>query len=152
MKRIVDHQHLELIYKKGFGAWTYHIVIPDTKDIEGTWGSMKVSGMIDDYELKEMNLAPRKDADKMISINGEIRKAIGKTGGDLVTVTLFLHTKDRINTKADVLKCFEDADVLKAFTSLCKKEQDDIIDKITSEKTDAKQIDKINDIINQFLT
>lgn len=152
MKKIVDHQKLELIYKKGFGAWTYHIVIPDTKDIEGTWGSMKVSGSIDDYELKEMNLAPRTDADKMISINGEIRKAIGKTGGDTVTVTLFLHTKERIDNKEDVLKCFEDADVLKMFKALSKKEQDDIIDDITSEKTEAKQIDKINDSINQFLT
>lgn len=150
MKKIVDHQKLELIYKKGFGAWTYHIVIPNTKDIEGTWGSMKVSGTIDDYELKEMNLAPRTNADKMISINGEIRKAIEKTGGDIVTVTLFLHTKDRIDQKEDVLQCFEDADVLKAFKALSKKEQDKIIEEIISEKSEAKQIEKINHHINHL--
>lgn len=151
MKKIVDHQKLGLIYKKGFGAWTYHIVIPDTKDIEGTWGSMKVSGSIDDYELKEMNLAPRTDADKMISINSEIRNAIGKTGGDLVTITLFLHTKERSDTKEDVLKCFEDAGVLKAFKASSKKGQDEIIDDITSEKTETKQIEKINHYINKLL-
>ena len=111
MKELVKNKKLKLHYVPDNGAWTYHIVIPDTKDIEGTWGSMKVSGTIDDYELKEMNLAPRTNADKMISINGEIRKAIEKTGGDIVTVTLFLHTKDRIDTKVDVLKYFEDAAV-----------------------------------------
>ncbi|WP_133673527.1 DUF1905 domain-containing protein, partial [Maribacter caenipelagi] len=73
MKKIIDNQELELIYKSGNGAWTYHLVIPNTADIDGAWGSLKVSGLIDDYELKEMNLAPRKEEDKMISINQKIR-------------------------------------------------------------------------------
>tara|TARA_B100002049_G_C15976508_1_gene331068 strand:- start:197 stop:517 length:321 start_codon:yes stop_codon:yes gene_type:complete len=106
MKKIVDNQKLKLIYKNGNGAWTYHLVIPNTADISGTWGSIKVSGLIDDYELKEINLAPRKEMDKMISINEEIRKAIGKSGGDTVTVTLYLHTHDRINKNSEILKCF----------------------------------------------
>lgn len=98
-----------------------------------------------------MNLAPRTNADKMISINGEIRKAIGKSGGDTVTVTLYLHTKERIDNKSDILKCFEDAAVLKSFKALSKEEQQEIIDDITSQKSEAKQIEQINHYINQLL-
>ncbi|APS40626.1 protein of unknown function [Salegentibacter agarivorans] len=151
MKKIVDKQKLELIYKSGNGAWTYHIVIPNTADIDGTWGSLKVSGLLDDYELKEMNLAPRKEEDKMISINEEIRKAIGKSGGDTVTVTLYLHTHDRINKKSEIFKCFEDASVKDSFKSLNKDEQKEIMDDIISKTTEAKQIEQINHYINILL-
>jgi len=91
MLKLVDNQELRLEYKKGFGAWTYHIQIPGTAEIEGRWGYLKVSGTIDNYEIKSINLAPRKNEDKIISINKKIRDAIGKSGGDLVTVTLYLH-------------------------------------------------------------
>lgn len=91
MIKIIDQQQLKLEYKSGFGAWTYHLRIPNTANIQGKWGSLKVSGTIDDYEIKGINLAPRKHEDKIISINKTIRDAIGKTSGDLVTVTLYLH-------------------------------------------------------------
>lgn len=87
---IADHLKLKLEYRRGFGAWTYHIRIPDTKDLPGKWGSMKVSGFIDSYEVKGLNLAPRKNEDKLISINQEIRTAIDKGPGELVEVTLDL--------------------------------------------------------------
>ena len=90
MKKILDHQQLILKYQPGFGSWTYHIVVPETADIKGTWGSLKVIGKIDDYIINEHNLAPRKNEDKIISINKEIRKQINKSGGDLVVVTLYL--------------------------------------------------------------
>src|SRR5690606_13792817 len=102
MQKIIENKKLELKYKKGFGAWTYHLIIPSTAHIEGKWGDLKVSGLIDDYELKEMNLAPRKNEDKMISINKEIRNAIGKSGGDVVTVTLYLHTQNSITKKSEI--------------------------------------------------
>ena len=91
MKYLVKDEELELKYEAGKGAWTYHIQVPNTKHIVGKWGSLKVSGTIDDFEVKNIYLAPRKDEDKIISINKEIRDAIGKSGGDIVTVTLYLH-------------------------------------------------------------
>ncbi|WP_253786172.1 DUF1905 domain-containing protein [Rhodoluna limnophila] len=36
-------------------------------------------------------MPPRKGEDKLISINKSIRDAIGKSGGDEVTVNLYLH-------------------------------------------------------------
>lgn len=91
MIRIIDNQKLELHYKEGFGAWTYHLRLSGTADIKCRWGQLKVSGTIDDFEVKNIYLAPRKNEDKIISINKEIRDAIGKSGGDTVMVTLFLH-------------------------------------------------------------
>lgn len=91
MKELIYNQELELQYKWGYGAWTYHIVIPGTANLVGKWGLLKVSGTIDGYEIKNINLAPRKEEDRMISINKRIRDAIGKTGGDKVIVSLFMH-------------------------------------------------------------
>jgi len=91
MIKIIDNQELELQYKKGFGAWTYHLRIPGTANIKGKWGFLKVSGTIDNSEIKNINLAPRKNEDYIISINKKIRDSIGKSGGDMVTVTLYLH-------------------------------------------------------------
>ncbi len=91
MIKLIENEELELVYQKGFGAWTHHIRIPNTMNIVGTWGTMKVSGTIDEVIVNNINLAPRKNEDKIISINKEIRRALGKKGGDKVLVTLFLH-------------------------------------------------------------
>ncbi len=91
MELLLENVQLELLYKPNFGAWTYHLRIPNTKDLDSRWGFLKVSGTIDGYQIKNINLAPRKNEDKIISINKKIRNAISKTGGDTVTVTLYLH-------------------------------------------------------------
>lgn len=91
MKKLIENKKLILQYKPNFGAWTYHLQIPGTKNLVGRWGFMKVSGTIDGYKIKNLNLAPRTGEDKIISINKSIREAIGKGGGDKVTVTLYLH-------------------------------------------------------------
>jgi hypothetical protein len=49
-------------------------VIPNTADIPGSWRYLKVSGLIGDYELENMNLAPRKNQDEIISINRADRR------------------------------------------------------------------------------
>ena len=91
MEMITNNQELEINYKWGNGAWTYYLVIPGTAQLVSKWGLLKVSGTIDGVEVKSINLAPRKSADRIISINKEIRDALGKTTGDKVVVTLFLH-------------------------------------------------------------
>ena len=91
-KKLIENKVLVLNHIPGFGVWTYHLRIPGTRDLDSRWGYLKVSGTIDGYEIKDINLAPRKDEDKLISINKSIRDAIGKSGGDKVTVTFYLHT------------------------------------------------------------
>ncbi len=69
MNYLIKNAKLELKYEAGKGAWTYHIQIPNTAHIIGKWGSLKVSGSIDTYEIKGKNLATFKGQDKLISIN-----------------------------------------------------------------------------------
>lgn len=42
MNYLIKEEKLELKYVPGKGAWTYHIIIPNTKDIKGKWGEIKV--------------------------------------------------------------------------------------------------------------
>jgi uncharacterized protein YdeI (YjbR/CyaY-like superfamily) len=150
MEYLVKDKKLELKYQPGKGAWTYHIQIPNTKHIVGKWGSMKVAGTIDNYKIESINLAKLGDQDKLISINSEIRKAINKSGGDTVTVTLYiLNSKEQI-TKKEILDTFKESGVLKAFKKLTEDEQREMIGKITSQKSDEKQVKMILKYITQL--
>ena len=143
MEYLIKDEKLELKYQPGKGAWTYHIQIPNTKHIIGKWGSMKVSGTIDNYKIESINLAKLGDQDKLISINDKIRKAINKSGGDTVIVTLRLLTSKKQITEKEVLETFKDSGVLKAFKKLKKDEQNEIIKKITSLTSEDKQVKMI---------
>jgi len=150
MEYLVKDEKLELKYQPGKGAWTYHIQIPNTKQIVGKWGSMKVAGTIDNYKIESINLAKLGDEDKLISINAKIRKAINKSGGDTVTVTLYLLTSKEQITEKEVLETFKDSGVLKAFKKLTEDERNEIIGKITSLKSEDKQVKMILKYIDQL--
>lgn len=150
MEYLVKDKKLELKYQPGKGAWTYHIQVPNTKHIVGKWGFMKVAGTIDNYTIESLNLAKLGDQDKLISINSEIRKAINKTGGDTVTVTLYLLTSKEQITKKEILDTFKESGVLKAFKKLTEDEQSSIIEKITAQKSDEKQVKMILKYIEQL--
>ncbi len=143
MKTILKNEKLILRHKPGKGAWTYHLVIPGTKDIRGSWGEMKVSGTIDGYEFKDLNLAPVTNADKMISVNGTIRKAINKGGGDEVIVTMYKNSDNKLRSKDQLFDIFNDAGILTKFKALPNDEQEEIIDTILSQPNESRQEHKI---------
>ena len=90
MDYIVKDQKLELIYTPGKGAWTYKINVPNTSEIKGSWGTIKVSGSINGYVIKSHNLMPNKGENMYMSINNDIRKHAKAVDGDLLDVTLYL--------------------------------------------------------------
>jgi Domain of unknown function (DUF1905) len=143
MNYIIKDEKLELKYQSGKGAWTYHLRIPNSKNIEGKWGDIKVSGFIDNFKIEARNLAPIKGEDKMLSINGEIRNAINKKGGDIVTVTLYLLSNKEKITESQILETFKESNVLKAFEKLNEVEKNEILERIISQKDEEKQIKMI---------
>lgn len=143
MDYIIKDEKLKLIYEHGKGAWTYHLRIPNSKHIDGKWGDIKVSGLIDNYKIESKNLAPIKGEDKMLSINNEIRKAINKTGGDIVTVSLYLLSKKEEITEKQIIETFKESEVLEAFEKLNEFEKKEILDSIISQKIEEKQIKTI---------
>jgi hypothetical protein len=143
MEYIIKDTKLLLNYSPGKGSWTYFLKIPNTKDIKGKWGDIKVSGSIDNYLLECKNLAPLKGEDKILSVNETIRKAIQKTGGDFVTVTLYLLSgKEKIN-ETGILDSFKESDVLNIFKQLSKDEQTEVLQDILTQSTEDKQVDRI---------
>lgn len=150
MKYLVKDQELELKYEPGKGAWTYHIQIPNTKHIVGKWGTLKASGAIDNYKIESINLFTISGQDKLISINEKIRKAIKKTGGDTVMVSLYLLTSKAQIAERDILETFKDSGVSKAFLKLPVDERSEIIKTITSVKSEDKQEKMILKYIDQL--
>ena len=118
MNYLVKDQKLELKYEPNKGAWTYHIQIPNTKQIIGKWGSLKVSGFIDDYKIESINLFTISRQDKLISVNHKIRKEIKNSGGDTVNVTLYLLTTKEQIAEKEIIETFKDAEVLNDFENL----------------------------------
>jgi Domain of unknown function (DUF1905) len=150
MHYLIKDEKLELKYQLGKGAWTYHLRIPNSKNIEGKWGDIKVSGFIDNFKIEVRNLAPIKGEDKMLSVNAEIRKAINKKGGDFVIVTLYLLSKKESITESDILETFKESNVLNAFKKLNTVEKNEILQDIISQKSEEKQIKLIIKIIDKL--
>lgn len=150
MKELLKNKKLKLQYVPGKGAWTYHLVIPGTKEILGRWGFMKVSGTIDGYEFKNLNLAPLKGQDKRISVNGTIRKAIGKGAGDQVVVTMYKISDNSLTKDSEVKNCFKDADVYDYFSALPTDKQEYIIKEILSQYDEDSQEKKLTTYIKKI--
>lgn len=144
---LIKEDALLLHYQPGKGAWTYHIIIPNSKDIKGKWGDIKVSGTIDGYPIERMNLAPMGDADKRLSINNTIRKAIQKSGGDKVLVTLYLDEGDPKLTEKEIRDTFKDSGDLKNFEKLPEKKQREVLDTVLNASSEEKQVELLVDYI-----
>jgi hypothetical protein len=145
MNYIIENRKLEIQYIPGNGAWTYQLIIPNSKDIKGKWGDIKVSGKIDSFEIKNKNLGPMKNSDKKMALNSEIRNSIEKGAGDFVNVTLYLENQKEENAIGSdmIFQCFKDADVFNLFKNLNIEEQNEIIESINSSATENQKIDKI---------
>ncbi|MFN3784656.1 MAG: DUF1905 domain-containing protein [Spirosomataceae bacterium] len=150
MDYLVKDKELELRYEPGKGAWTYHIQIPNTKHLTGKWGTLKVAGTIDTYKIDRINLFTISGQDKLISINAKIRKAINKSGGDLVNVTLFLVDTQKKISEKEILEIFEESGVLIHFKKLPKDESEEMLKKITSLTSEDNQVKMILKYIKQL--
>jgi Domain of unknown function (DUF1905) len=150
MNYLIKDEQIELKHQPGKGAWTYHIEIPNTKHIIGKWGFLKASGTIDGYKIEAKNLFTINGKNKLLSVNQTIRDAINKSGGDMVTVTLYLLGANERVTEAQILETFKDSGVLKRFQKLSNDEQTNILTDIIAQKTDEKQVKNIIEHIDKL--
>lgn len=152
MECIVDDQDLVLEYHPGQGAWTYRIVIPHSRDIPGTWKHIKVSGTIDGYAITKRNLSPRRNLDKMLSINADIRQHTGKLPGQTLRVTLYLHPSNLLRTETELLSCLDEVGVLAQFRNLAPEKQRDLLHRILALQDKQRQEKKLLALIDSLAT
>jgi hypothetical protein len=60
MNYLVKDKQLPIHYDPGKGAWTYSIIIPNTKDLKGKWGVESMGDILTTTSLNAKILHPRK--------------------------------------------------------------------------------------------
>lgn len=73
----------------GKGGWTFIEISSLPKNGDNAFGTVKVKGTIDSFEISDYTLMPRGNGNLLLAVKAEIRKAIGKEEGDSVRVVLY---------------------------------------------------------------
>lgn len=137
----------------GKGGWSYVRLPGVSADYKGKWGTVKVSGTIDEYELTAYNLMPIKDGSLFLPIKAEIRKKTGKQEGDRVRILLYAdEQKVSMATPEDLLLCLQDEpEAYQTFMSYTEAEKKTFLDWIGQATQDEVRVQRIARTIDMLL-
>lgn len=127
----------------GKGGWTYISITELKPNKNAYFGMSKVSGFIDDYEIKDHNLFPFGKDKVLMAVKAEIRKKINKNEGDWVHLMLNVNQPE-LDVKTEFLTCLNDDSAANKTFSTCNAAQKQaIIDWISASKDEAIKVERI---------
>ncbi|NJL77313.1 MAG: DUF1905 domain-containing protein [Saprospiraceae bacterium] len=146
-KPIVDNQYLvkKRAAKSGFkySEWTYVVIPAFPPEKKTPLGTVRVSGFIDTYELKQYHLLPMKEGNMCLPLKAAVRKKIGKGEGDFVHVILFLDDSP-LDIPDEILACLLDSPkAYRFFLSLSSSNQKYYLDWIEDTKKMETKVARI---------
>jgi hypothetical protein len=134
-------------------GWTYIIIPADVvqKLKPGNKKSFRAKGMLDNHKFSGKNLIPMGKGEFILTLDKEIRKAIGKRQGAMVTVQIEFD-KSEYQLNNDLMECLnEEPEALKFFNALTGSHQRYFSKWIESAKTEETKAKRIAQSINAFL-
>lgn len=128
----------------GKGGWTYAEIPEIKQDKKNPFGWVKVSGLIDDFELKHYKLMPMGNGKLFLPVRAEIRKKIKKKEGDWVHVKLYIDSSP-LELPNELIDCFknEPPEVYQNFLRFGEGEQKAYIDWIYEAKKEDTKVERI---------
>ncbi|MES2427402.1 MAG: YdeI/OmpD-associated family protein [Bacteroidota bacterium] len=118
----------------------------------GNKKAFRVKGKVDSFEISGFALMPMGDGNFIMPLKAEIRKAIHKESGAMVTVQLEEHKDFKVEIPADLQDCFDfDPEALSQFKSLAMSHRNYFIKWIDSAKTDETRAKRIINTVNAML-
>ena len=113
--------------------------------------SFRVKGYLDDYYFEEKGLLPMGEGNFIMAIKTEIRKAIGKRKGAVLTVKMEADDKP-MSLNADLLKCMADEpEAFSFFKTLNPGHQKYFSNWIESAKTESTKATRIAHTITAMI-
>jgi hypothetical protein len=150
MKKLLVDQDYLVEKKEGKGGWTY-VVIPEISAQEkNKLGLVRVSGFIDNYEVKQFHLLPLKDGGMFLPLNTAVRKKTGKKQGDTVQVKLYSDDSPFV-IPDEILGCLLDSPKAYAFfLTLSDSNQKYYVDWVEAAKRVETKVDRILKMVERL--
>lgn len=134
----------------GKGGWTYTRIphVPHGRKTHFGW--LPVRGFIDDYEIKNYNLAPLGNGALFLPVKAAIRKKIGKEAGDTVHVRLYADALPALVPEELELCLKDEPSAHEQFIRLTEEEKKKCLAWIDAAGSEEKRIARIAKVVNEL--
>lgn len=150
LQPLVD-QLLTIEKYPGKGGWSYVMIDGISPDKKTKFGSVRVKGTIDDYEIRQYNLMPAGNGRLFLPIKTEIRKKIKKEAGDTISVLLYSDATPVVLTD-ELIECFEFyPEAYEKYKQLTDSEKKQYLDWIYEAKKDETKVRRIAQMMDRLM-